>query len=509
MKSKHLSREFLIIGDLSDLSSADRQIAEAHMKQCEQCFATYMKYQKMSNLLRDLPSFERPPSALFQRIHMEEERQKSENAKKTIKVRTVVSSPRLLPLTDRNITRRQFIGRAATGVAVLVVTASFGTLTYLYSREKSATSPHGSSSAVPVFKGWQTAQSSLKSPRDAFFGITSFGSPQGKSQVLIEGGGDLTTGGYLADSELFDFSEGRWTKTADLVGGRTGHTSTLLSHAGNILIAGGYNGLLLNSCKLYDPATKRWLPTAAMNQKRTVHTAVSLENDRVLVVGGWAGSTDPIDAALKSCELYTYNNSSAFWTPIADLFTGRQSPGCVVLPDGRVLVMGGYHDPDHTGLVQTELYDPASQQWSQKANMHVGRWGFGTLWLPSLGKVLVAGGITTGGEPSNAQYTQTTELYDVERDEWTLITNMTYARGFLDGYSNAFHLQDGTVLMVGGDARGTSELFVPNSGNHLTSQWHPPVPISQTGQSIGRGVLLEDTGQVLFVGQDNTFIYYP
>jgi hypothetical protein len=353
-----------------------------------------------------------------------------------------------------------------------------------------------------------------------FFGLTSFPSSDSGQLVLVEGGGDLVGNavqGYLADSEIFDPKKEMWVETSRLPKGRRGHTSTLLPNAGKVLIAGGVDETsVLTSAELYDSGTKRWLSTHDMNQPRNVHTAVPLGNDRVLVVGGWNGD----GPALKACEIYDYTNG--IWTLIADMSIERQLPGCIVLPagtvsagrvlsQGGVLVIGGFNDTPHTGLAQTELYDLEAQNWIPTAPMNVGRWGFGALWLPSIEKVLVADGITSGTQPSDASYTPSAELYDIEKDQWARITDMTNKRGALDGYNNAIYLKkDGTVLMVGGDAGGTSEVFVPNLRDPTASSWKPyDKSRDYIGQSIGRSVWLESTGQVLFVTSDYSYIYTP
>jgi len=534
-----------------DLSHAEYTMLQEHLFECTHCAELQKSYRNMAIYLRtladmqptsshvlqsfstlyqknrttrdgqskdfDLVSFSRSSKEVSQRSLEKGKQRGREHARNIEREHTVVTPHVPQPSTRRRVSRRSFVGGLAAGIATLAVGGS----AYIWSKFNESSQrlpPPTPASQAP--RGWQPAKSSLIVPRNLSFGITSFSSPDGEQLVLVEGG-NLLNAGPLADSETFDPSNEMWTRTASLPYpfGRGGHTSTLLPNTGKVLIAGGYTPPpayplgFLDEALLYDPKTKSWMPTHAMNQRRTGHTAVLLGNERVLVVGGWAGDTGPA-ANLKSCEIYEYNNGNSFWRPVDDMRFGRLSPGCVVLPDGRVLVMGGYQDQEqHISLVQTEMYDPQAQpgqQWSRKADMHVGRRGFGTLWLPSINRVLVAGGVTSGTEPNNSSFTQTAELYDVEQDQWTLIKDMTYERGALDGYSNAIPLKDGTVLVVGGDAIGTSEIFVPNLSDPTASSWKSyDKSRDYIGQSIGRSVSLEDTGQVLFVTSDYSFIYTP
>ncbi|CAF5187208.1 unnamed protein product, partial [Rotaria sp. Silwood1] len=49
---------------------------------------------------------------------------------------------------------------------------------------------------------------------------------------------------------------------------------------------------------LYDPSTGTWTNTSSMSTARRYHTASELTNGKVLVAGGWSGSS------LNSAELY-------------------------------------------------------------------------------------------------------------------------------------------------------------------------------------------------------------
>ena len=61
-----------------------------------------------------------------------------------------------------------------------------------------------------------------------------------------------------------------------------------------------------------------------------------------------------------------------------------------MLPNGKVLVAGGYNGSGHL-LSSAELYDPASGTWSATGSLNTAR-EFHTATLLPNGKVLVAGG---------------------------------------------------------------------------------------------------------------------
>src|SRR4030095_10229072 len=76
-------------------------------------------------------------------------------------------------------------------------------------------------------------------------------------QVLVAGGGEYFSGPVSAE-ELYDPTNGNWTRIGRLITERESHTATLLRN-GKVLVAGGLEGVLsvcntsLRSSELYDP----------------------------------------------------------------------------------------------------------------------------------------------------------------------------------------------------------------------------------------------------------------
>lgn len=93
--------------------------------------------------------------------------------------------------------------------------------------------------------------------------------------------------------------EPRWMST----GGPTFQHSTLTRlHNGKVIAVGGRDTLLLerqsNRVEVYDPLTGRWRDAAPMNIPRFEHTAVLLPDGRLLVIGGWKfGEFPPVLSA--------------------------------------------------------------------------------------------------------------------------------------------------------------------------------------------------------------------
>ena len=87
-------------------------------------------------------------------------------------------------------------------------------------------------------------------------------------------------------------SSGTFTRTSDMTASRSLHSATLLSN-GQVLVAGGASSsslsetAILASAEVYDPSAGAFRAVGAMTTARRVHTATLLPDGRVLIVGGY------------------------------------------------------------------------------------------------------------------------------------------------------------------------------------------------------------------------------
>ena len=91
----------------------------------------------------------------------------------------------------------------------------------------------------------------------------------------------------------------------------------------------------LPTAELHDPARRAWLPTGTLSETRAYHTAARLPDGRVLVAGGW----DLFDRPLTTTEIY--DPAAGSWQPGTALAQGRAGHVAVALADGRILVAAG------------------------------------------------------------------------------------------------------------------------------------------------------------------------
>jgi hypothetical protein len=287
--------------------------------------------------------------------------------------------------------------------------------------------------------------------------------------------------------------------TGSLIQARSYHTATLLPN-GKVLVVGGYNAndtdvprADLATAELYDPATGTWTSTGSLTDRRRNHTATLLPNGKVLVVGGNQFAFD-----LASAELY--DPATGTWTPTGSLSIKRRSHTATLLPNGKVLVAGGLQEDFPYGyqfsLSSAELYDPATGTWSPTGSLAMDRVNHTGTLLPN-GKVLVAGGFGSHGTLASS------ELYDPASGTRAPTGNLVAARAA----HSATLLQDGKVIAAGGygsngpGALSSAELYDPAS-----ETW-----ASTGGLTIGRAghtaTLLRGGNVLIAGGSDNSGAY--
>ena len=313
---------------------------------------------------------------------------------------------------------------------------------------------------------------------------------QGNSATLLSDGSLLIVdSGGAPTAELYDPVRGVWTATGSIDEGRYRHTATLLSD-GKVLVVGGGGSLLglpLASTQLYDPATGRWRASGAMAETRAGHTATLLEDGKVLVAGG---VIDPDgEQVLASAELY--DPASRSWIGVKDMAEPRSAHTATLLPDGRVLVVGGigrFVSPMETRMLDSaELFDPATGRWTSAERSSDPRSGHTATLLPD-GTVLVAGGSLGFGRT-----VASAELYDPRDGSWSTTDAPIQAR-----YDHtATLLADGAVLLVGG-VSGDAALASAEAYDPRSEQWSATASLA-AARTRHTATLLTD-GKVIVVG---------
>jgi hypothetical protein len=170
-----------------------------------------------------------------------------------------------------------------------------------------------------------------------------------------------------------------------------------------------------------------------MTVPRESHTATLLPDGRVLIIGGHSGRRQNMEV-YASAEIFA-PRTGRFETA-GTLATARHKHDAIALADGRVLVIGGADRTDRVHFATTEVYRPRTATFERGPAMANRRYKIaGTSVLLPSGDVLV----TSGAEVA--------ELLDI--DGWTFAE----VSGRLPAayrFAAAALLTEGDVLVVGG-----------------------------------------------------------
>ena len=195
---------------------------------------------------------------------------------------------------------------------------------------------------------------------------------------------------------------------------------------------------------------------AAGNSTTSASVPVTVQSTGSLNIGQWSGVSNwPLVAVhanlLPTGDVLAWDgadqNGAAFiWRPSTNTFTSRNPPdnifcaGQCLLPDGRMLVVGG-HIANFVGIPDANIFNPSTSSWTQVQSMSFGRWYPTAITLPD-GRVLVVGG-KDGCVDCVAAIP---EIYNPATNTWQQLIG---AANSLPEYPHLFVISDGRVLVTG------------------------------------------------------------
>jgi hypothetical protein len=287
-------------------------------------------------------------------------------------------------------------------------------------------------------------------------------------------------------------AHGRYTPAPDLLTPLFGPQTVRLLD-GRVLIYGPTLARATDG-ELFDPRSGE---AVHLDLPPDIGSTALLPDGRVLMIGGSPEPTKPGPSVLFDPETLAVEATAPQRIP-------RSGAHLVALQDGRVLMLGG--EPPHPDgdeqwtISRAELFDPSTSTWSLTGSLHSKRFsGSEAVALPD-GRVLAATSTVPNGLPVNVSgggHTQY-ELFDPADGTWTVA--LTLERG--SPHANAlpqFALPDGRVGFV-----KTVEQYAPSelsTWDPRTKGWSDPVTLPG---AVAHEVVLDD-GRVYLLGALDAF----
>ena len=196
----------------------------------------------------------------------------------------------------------------------------------------------------------------------------------------------------------------------------------------------------------------------------------------------------------------TGNYTNGTWTTLAPMSVERQYTGSVVMPNGKVFVIGGELSGP-LGLVNQNntaaIYDPQTDSWSAAPPFPQATFGDGQAVLLKNGKILC------GYQLGLQCY-----LYDPTTNTWSPTGNKIHDD--INNEETWLQLPDGSILSYDIAASpsvgaGKAQRYLPASGTWIDAGV-VPVPLSSAAL-VGAGSLLPNGRLMLIGGNGNTVFY--
>lgn len=283
--------------------------------------------------------------------------------------------------------------------------------------------------------------------------------------IFITGGTD-SGGNVLNSAEIYDPVAMTFTTiAATMTSARVYHSATTLQD-GTVLIAGGSDGVNgLSSAEIYDPVEGTFTAiSGAMTVQRTRHTATLLSSGKVLLIGG-----DSQGSELRSAEIYD-SSSATFSTVQGFLAAPRSGHTATLLADRtHILVTGG----DLNGTAEAITYDSGSNAITSLGTATWDwRWGHSATLLPD-GNVLIAGGFSQ----FQGQVAITAEIYQVPASFSSFATTLATVRIPRMTVARQYHIavlmNNGKIGIAGGATGTVPPWTILDSAESYTPAYDP------------------------------------
>lgn len=293
-------------------------------------------------------------------------------------------------------------------------------------------------------------------------------------RVFLAGGHIADYTGY-AHALIYDPFMNSMTQVPDMNAGRWYPTTTELANGDILVLSGDINSNTATDTlpQVYQVASNTWRNLISAQLMQALYPVMFLApNGKVIYAG-----PEPLTRYLDTTGTGTWTNVGA------RQFTGWRDygPG-VMYESGKILDVGGSDPP--TATAETIDLNSATPAWTLTGSMNSPRRQHNAVVLPD-GKVFIVGGSSGGGFDDSTHPVFATEMWDPATGNFTSMASIAVYRGY---HSTAILLPDGRVLSAGGNVGGANaQIYSPP---YLFAGARPSISSAPTGVSYGQNVFI-------------------
>lgn len=288
-------------------------------------------------------------------------------------------------------------------------------------------------------------------------------------------------GGHIADfvgqphASIYSAGTNSFAPLPDMNKGRWYPTTTVLANGQVLVVSGDINSSTNTNPmpQIYTPGTNSW------RSLTTAQLVLPLYPLMFVAPNGKVFQAGP-----NRQTRYLSTAGTGAWTSVAlKNFTASRTYGPGVMYEaGKILVVGGGDPP--TATAETIDLNSATPVWQKTGSMHFARRQHNAVVLPD-GKVLIVGGSSGSGFDNSTAKVLASEMWDPATGQFTVMASIAKYRGY---HSTALLLPDGRVLSAGGNGGGpNAQIYSPP---YLFKGARPAISSAAAGAAYGQTVFI-------------------
>lgn len=288
----------------------------------------------------------------------------------------------------------------------------------------------------------------------------------GDGRLLVTGGQDNSNGDGLINAAIYDWKTDTWTRVPDMNLPRWYPTNTTLPNGDVLTISGSYYApgtttrIVDELPQVYSPATNTWRDLTDASLLMPLYPNFFVTPD---------GRT--FDAGPESWGRYLSTDGLGAWQGVAGTNYGNRDYGTAVMYEpGKIMVVGGDNASSPTTAMTETLDLTTGAAWPQYqvvGSMSSPRKYLNATILPD-GSILATGGTSASGQNDSRGRVLTSELWNPATGQWTTLASSQVTRIY---HSTALLLPDGRVMSMGS---GRPSDAIHGDPDHLDAEIFSP-----------------------------------